>query len=210
MNDNQREEKIDNFINKLSNFKSRNNVKNPWEGENQRDNLKKFLMQAKNPKYILIGEAPGRKGCLKCGVPFCDDYTLAELISEPSVEAKRSKETSAQRIYQAFKKGFVAWNVFPFQPCYSDGRNRTPTRNEIAEGEQYLLDFLDIFNDPDSKDTDSKIILLGKKAKFSSRLSIRTYLEILHPSPQADKQRSCRGMEGWLEYIRSIPELKQE
>ena len=207
----QKREKIENFINKLSNFKEYDEIKNPWKDPIKRNNLKKFFMQSKNAKYILIGEAPGRKGCLKCGVPFCDDYTLAKLLSEAEVVGNFSKETSAQRIYMTFKNNFVAWNVFPFQPCFPDGRNRTPSDKEIREGIVFLEDFLDIFYNQKS----TRVILLGNKAKDAFDFPKIDAIEVIHPSSLADKKRFkigySRGLQGWLKYIYNlVPELATE
>ena len=203
-----REEKIKKFIENLSKFEDRNNIKNPWLEPKRRKNLEKFLIQAKSPKYILIGEAPGRKGCLKCGVPFCDDYTIAKIIPEAEIIGKLSKETSAQRIYMAFKKDFVAWNVFPFQPCFPDGRNRTPSDIEIRKGIIFLKDFLDIFYNQKS----TRVILLGDKAKDAFDFPKIDAIEVIHPSTLADKKRLkigySRGWQGWLKYIYNlVPEL---
>ena len=207
----QKKEKIEKFIIKLSAFEEYDGIKNPWKDPIKCDNLKKFFMQSKKPKYILIGEAPGRKGCLKCGVPFCDDYTLAKLLSEAKVVGNFSKETSAQRIYMTFKNNFVAWNVFPFQPCFPDGRNRTPSDLEISDGKAFLKDFLDIFYN--QKNT--KVILLGDKAKDAFDFPKIKTIEVIHPSTLADKKRLkigySRGWQGWLKYIYNlVPELTTE
>ena len=120
----EKEKMVDEFIEKLSEIEDSNDFDNPWKDPDKCENLKKFLLRS-GVEYILIGEAPGRKGCLKCGVPFCDDITLKEIIDESKVIGKESKETSAQRIYMAFENDFVAWNVFPFHPKGKNGKNRT-------------------------------------------------------------------------------------
>ena len=49
------------------------------EAEVRRENLRYYLyeMQILNPKSLFIGEAPGRWGCFLTGVPFTDEYTIA-------------------------------------------------------------------------------------------------------------------------------------
>lgn len=194
-------EKIKNFKNELSKVASNDEFDNPWEDSKKRENLEKFLLRS-NIKYILIGEAPGRRGCLKCGVPFCDDNTLKEIINKPNVVGEESKETSAQRIYMAFKNDFVAWNVFPFHPKGKNGKNRTPNTKELKLGQKYLEDFLEIF-----KNSGAKIILVGRKAEkaFKKLVSGKGYTYIIHPSPKADRWRDKEGYgsgdAGWDKYI---------
>ena len=194
---------IKNFVDSLKNptlLKTNKSYNNPWENNVNYKNLLNFLIKQQNAKYILIGEAPGRKGCLQCGVPFCDDYTIEKCIEIPDKKAKKSKETSAQRIYQAFKNDFIAWNAFPYQPCKENGSNRPPTLNEIKYGNLCLIEFLKIFYNKNKK-----IILLGNKAEYACRFLNLKYKKVLHPSCSADIRRESlgygRGITGWLTYI---------
>lgn len=198
----EKEKLIDEFIKKLSEIEDSNDFDNPWKDPDKCENLKKFLLRS-GIEYILIGEAPGRKGCLKCGVPFCDDSTLKEIIDESKVIGKESKETSAQRIYMAFKEDFVAWNVFPFHPKSENGKNRTPNSGELEFGQEYLKSFLGIF-----KSSSAKIILVGKKAQetFKKLNFEEPHIDISHPSTLADrcrvKEGYASGDKGWVDYIR--------
>lgn len=192
-------QRIKEFVESLKNptiLKTDKNFNNPWENTTNCQNLLKFLSEYQNSKYILIGEAPGRKGCLQCGVPFCDDYTLEKLIYVS--KDKKTKETSAQRIYEAFKYNFIAWNAFPYQPCNVDGSNRTPTSAELKFGKEYLIKFLDIFYNENKQ-----IILLGNKAEVAFGNLAYKHKKVLHPSCQVDKMRLERGMAGWLSYIKN-------
>lgn len=192
---------IKEFVESLKNpieLKTDKSFNNPWENATNCQNLLNFLLKYQNAKYILIGEAPGRKGCLQCGVPFCDDYTLEKLLKVNISKKHKSKETSAQRIYEAFKDNFIAWNAFPYQPCSEDGSNRTPTSAELEFGSEYLFKFLNIFYNKNKQ-----IILLGNKAEAAFKNLFYDHKKVLHPSCQVDRMRQEKGMQGWLSYIKS-------
>lgn len=178
---------------------------NPWKCKTNCENLSKFLNKYENTEFILIGEAPGKKGCLQCGVPFCDDYTIEKLIDTTYSKIKKSKETSAQRIYEVFGNRFIAWNAFPYQPCNKNGNNRSPNKKELEFGEECLSKFIEIFN----KNKNKKILALGNNAQKSCEKICKNkqynYVQIIHPSCQADIKRKKLGyeggMDGWIKYI---------
>ncbi len=212
------EKRLNDFIEKLKKPKglktSKRKYQNPWENESKCNNLKRFLTKYKGAKYILIGEAPGRKGCFECGVPFCDINTFSQMLGIKSAPDK-PKETSARRIYETeqFKKNkFVAWNAFPYHPCKSDKTNRHPLKDELEFGVKYLKDFLDLF------DRKGKVVvLLGNVAAkvFNNLCDINPYykkiehIELIHPSPCADAKRrekykslsNFKGSDLWQEYV---------
>lgn len=201
---------INNFVEGLKNDNGLLNIQNPWNNPQNVNNLKEFLKQQKNVKYLLIGEAAGRKGCLQCGVPFCDDYTLEMILANTHINKNNKvKEETAQRIFAVFKSNFIAWNAFPYQPCNKNKSNRKPSTDEINNyGLNKLKEFLDIFSEG------KEIILLGNSAKGAFNKLVKNNPEmkfykvrtIIHPSKCADIQRAKRGydygFEGWKEYIK--------
>lgn len=202
---------IDTFIDELANIDWKN-CKNPWKEKTQQENLNKFLnTYGESAEYILIGEAPGRKGCVKSGVPFCDCNTLQHLLEEQESKENNIKETSAQRIYETFKNNFIAWNVFPIQPCKENGTNRTPKKEELKKGAKYLKDFLDIFNS--KKKT---IILVGSKAQKRER-EISSIcgkdvkiIKVIHPSPLADRYWKNDSNKEWKDYVEAKIKLEKQ
>lgn len=62
--------------NKVNNFYI-NNSKNTY----RLDNLKKYLTYYIHnpPKFIMIGEAPGYKGCAKSGISFTSQYIISNV-----------------------------------------------------------------------------------------------------------------------------------
>ena len=208
---------IDTFVKSLTNI-SWNHCENPWKIENhkQQENLKKFLTKyGESAKYILIGEAPGRKGCVKSGVPFCDCNTLQHLLEEQESKENNIKETSAQRIYKTFGNNFIAWNVFPIQPCKENGTNRTPKKEELNKGAKYLKDFLDIFL-TNGKSEKKIIILFGSKAQ-KRETEIRSIcgnnveiIKVIHPSPLADRYWKNDSNKEWKDYVEAKIKLEKQ
>lgn len=69
---------IDDFIEKLAEYKSSDTVFNMYYGnfvaaKNCRKNLKEYLEKHKNTQKLFVGEAPGHNGCARTGVPFTSD-----------------------------------------------------------------------------------------------------------------------------------------
>ena len=163
---------IDSFIDYLSNLdtpdaKSLNMYYgNSKEAEIRRENLKFYLYKMKrlDPQYIFIGEAPGRWGCFLTGVPFTDEFTIAnnpffkgecKLISEiiPHQEATASVVWGClNRIKR--EKYPLMWNIYPFHPSNADSNcslpeergNRAPSRKECDLGKDILKRLLSVFN----------------------------------------------------------------
>ena len=196
---------ISNFVSSLPNIKF-DDCQNPWIYKEQRTNFEMFLKKYKSSKYILIGEAPGRRGCLQSGVPFCDCHTLLEFLDKKDEKntGKFLKESSAQKIFKVFPCGFIAWNVFPIQPCKKNGENRTPRSNELENGESFLFKFLDIFL-IEGKD----IILVGSMAKkYESKIRKKyqsvKIKHIIHPSPRASNHWKIMGYESWEQYVKKV------
>ena len=70
---------IQSFINQLSKVKSTPLFDNIYYGktvaaQHRRNNLRKYLeaLQKHEVELLMVGEAPGHKGCALTGVPFTD------------------------------------------------------------------------------------------------------------------------------------------
>ncbi|MBR3319880.1 uracil-DNA glycosylase [Candidatus Saccharibacteria bacterium] len=132
---------IDEFIQELTEYKSSDTVFNMYSGDSAaakkcRENLRKYLEQHKNTQILLVGEAPGYKGCAKTGVPFTSD----------------SGEVSSKVLQEAINKynpgiDVLMWNAFPFHPHKKGDleSNRRPTKSELEIGQKFLDSFLKVF-----------------------------------------------------------------
>lgn len=131
---------------------------NSKESMIRKHNLLTYLMKMKslNPKLLLLGEAPGYKGCRLTGIPFTSESILAnhaffKNLDFHFINDKLESEQSATIVWnvlQDYREKPLIWNIFPFHPY--DGKNqntnRTPNENELELGKVYLLKLLDIFN----------------------------------------------------------------
>ena len=144
-------------------------------------------MKTVNPKFLLLGEAPGYKGCRLSGLAFTSERILSEnafFQNEPVefINANRKLESEMAativwgQIAQLEEKPLI-WNIFPFHP-HSVGdleSNRTPTRAELEEGRLFLELLLEIFEI-------KKIIALGRKSESQLEKIGLPFAYIRHPS----------------------------
>ena len=143
-------------------------------------------MQKVDPKVMLLGEAPGHRGCGRTGIPFVCEKTLSEssffrkgnfTLPQPSNPVK---EATAQTVWGSLVKWNelpLLWNIFPFHP-HKPGlpeSNRPPTKPELEFGEAVLLELLSIFSI-------RKILAVGKKAEGQLAGLGIPYQYIRHPS----------------------------
>lgn len=120
------------------------------------NNLERYLakMQKLNPTVLLVGEAPGYKGCKLTGIPFTSEYQVVhdeffadgfEVLNDKAVD----KEISATVIWSVLsqvKNKPLMWNIYPFHPVDIDGRNGKPRRCDIKVGLYILELLLQMFN----------------------------------------------------------------
>lgn len=157
---------------------------NSLESNVRRHNLSLYLekMKALNPDVILVGEAPGYKGCALTGIPFTSENVLAknEFFQGENYQfidkIRREKESSATIVWgelaDCVNKPLI-WNIFPFHP-FEKGNlksNRPPTDKELTQGLKIFDELLKYF---DIK----KIVAVGKKAESQ----IKDCTGIRHPA----------------------------
>lgn len=146
------------------------NVFNPWGQSDPLDQSihtmqhRWELLQhhfARRPRYLLIGEAPGYRGCHFSGVPFTSEAQIAagtwQRYGYPFRLTTRPKpwgEASATVVWRTLHKLGIAeqtvcWNAFPFHP-FKPGdpySNRAPTLAELNSTRDILAMVLDHFRD---------------------------------------------------------------
>jgi len=213
--------KIDEFIDLLSNFdtdllysiKSRinrlNGILNQYspdipENSIRRENLRiymKHILEQK-PNVLMIGEAPGYKGCRLTGVPFTSEQILIqnENIFGYSKGFRISgennnleSEQTATIVWEVLEKLLnlgkdtstrhkssnvpMFWNAFPFHPFKGENTrtNRKPTGAELIAGEPFLRKIIAFSNF-------RTIIALGNAASDSLTSMQLPHTKIRHPS----------------------------
>jgi uracil-DNA glycosylase len=204
------EKKLKDFIEELAATEVTPNVYNQYSydvGENaaRRHNLLTYLKQMYKlkPKLIMVGEAPGYRGCRLTGVPFTSEHLLMNnmpglklfgreagyMLAAP--KDKLLKEATATIIWETLLKYDIttlAWNAYPFHPHKKDDgqSNRTPLKQELLIGERFLSEIIKMFNI-------EKVIAVGGKAEQTlDKLNISCH-RVRHPA-QGGKNDFVEGM----------------
>ncbi|MDF2613069.1 MAG: uracil-DNA glycosylase-like protein [Clostridia bacterium] len=212
--------RLENFVEKLAITEVTPNVYNQYnykdraeskENAIRRNNLLVYLkmMQKLKPQVMLVGEAPGYRGCRLTGVPFTSEHLLMNNMKglclfgkeagfmQASGKEKLLKEATATIIWETLLKYDVlalAWNAFPFHP-HKDGKaetNRTPTKAELIIGEKALMEMIDMFHI-------NQVVAVGNKAEQSLRKLNISACKVRHPAQG--------GKEQFVEGIRQIKEI---
>ncbi len=141
----------------------------PGEDNNaiRRANLRLYLlaMAARDPKTLLVMEAPGYRGCRLTGVPVTSRKVLLEGLPGLSLFGREGgfrdvADAGFERVYGEQSATIVwstlaslgalplIWNTFPFHPhrAGQPGSNRRPRAREIALGAHFLRRMLAIWN----------------------------------------------------------------
>jgi len=186
------------FWTRLCGFQSEN-VFNPWVDQDPLDlpgdgasdrRIRLNRHFSRDAKYLLIGEAPGYRGCHFSGIPFtCEKQLCDGIVPRLPVHARFTtrdlpwSEGSATVIWSTlYELGIaeqtVLWNAFAFHPhlpgdLYS---NRTPTREELLCGMDILAMVVEAF-------PGATRIAVGKTAATTLKnLNFRIDHEVRHPS----------------------------
>lgn len=133
----------------------------PGGGDNaiRRANLRRYLraMAAREPRTLLVMEAPGYRGCRLTGAPVTSRKVLLEGIPALNMFGREAgyqdvADVGFERVYGEQSATIVwgalagmgalpmIWNAFPFHP-HKPGRprsNRRPRATEIEVGVQFL------------------------------------------------------------------------
>ncbi|PJF41350.1 MAG: uracil-DNA glycosylase [Chloroflexi bacterium] len=171
----------------------------------RRENLRLYLHQMTEiaPRILMVGEAPGYKGCRLTGVPFSNEYLLVNGIDSVGLfgqergyrktdeTAKAGREQTATIIWEtALKLNIVplAWNAFPFHPHKAGNTwsNRTPRASELRLGGELLSEFVSLFEI-------ETIIAVGNKAEATLQKLNVPCAKVRHPA-QGGKRDFVAGM----------------
>ncbi len=158
----------------------------PNADEIRRENLKNYLLSfPRRPSVILIGEAPGWRGCRFSGVPFTSEFQLCD-YSPPFMGNQSSNNNSPYKentatIFWKYMRNyhpkFFTWNCLPFHPHKPDDllSNRTPSREEIDAHLTLLSDIVTLLKP-------SQIIAVGKSAEHALKKIEIPCKYVRHPS----------------------------
>jgi len=160
--------RIQNLLNTLASFPHSNIIGNPYVEQYAVENLRhyfEYVLSQKGKRILLVGEAPGYKGCRITGIPFTSGRVFHEIphpmllalkdkIHLPSLEA----ENTATMVWSILANNLarkplgekvtpLLWNAFPFHPhpIGQVNKNRAPNSEEILFGSEILYEVHQIF-----------------------------------------------------------------
>jgi uracil-DNA glycosylase len=177
------------FVSALAAFPSSRTLINPYRSRRRRQNLETYLLALLAWPYsghLLVGEAPGERGCARTGIPFTDERLLRS-GEHPFLESLRhavkvagsTAESTAGIVWGHLSDcGQVPafWNAVPFHPRSHAKRNRAPTRTEVLSCQAFLDQILGVLK-PVS------VIAVGRTAEIALRqLRLNKFESVRHPS----------------------------
>lgn len=115
------------------------------------------------PDVLLVGEAPGYRGCRLTGIPFTSPAILRQprgnhpFFGEehgfklPEESLAQWREASATIVWQTItdlERPPLLWNAFPFHPFRPGDTqsNRRPSNQELNLGLPFLRQLIDLFD----------------------------------------------------------------
>lgn len=188
-------QEIDVFIEALAAHEAPPAVFNPYSythaaNATRRANLRLYLRErgVERPLILLVGEAPGYRGCRLTGVPFTSEAILLDGTAFGQTRGYRktgetdrpTREATATIVWEQLGTHActpLVWNAFPFHP-HRPGEpwsNRTPRRTEIARGEPFLHRLLAMF-------APQCVVAVGNKARTALTAWSIDHHHVRHPS----------------------------
>lgn len=155
----------------------------------RRTNLLLYLreMAERQPGIMLVGEAPGYKGCRLTGVPFTSEDVVSRGVAcglfgmdKGYRVAGGGREQTASIVWGVLGQLDTVpllWNAYPFHPFREDDErtNRAPSSCEIKAGAAFMLELCEIFGV-------EKVIAVGNKAEIALQVTGMRGEKIRHPS----------------------------
>ena len=196
-------ERIERLLKMLSDFPHLETVGNPYIEQYAVDNLRhyfNYMLNQDGKRILLVGEAPGHRGCRITGIPFTSGRAFQD-IPHPLLIALQNKvhlpyvetESTATIVWNYLVSKDVTplfWNSFPFHPHYKDNTNgnRPPTDAEVDFGSEILSELYQIYNP-------SLVAGIGHKgvAALKRILPNKQIIYIRHPS-NGGKPKFIEGM----------------
>jgi uracil-DNA glycosylase family 4 len=161
-------------------------------------------------EIMFVGMAPGRNGADRTGIPFTRDPS-GILFQEGLIKAGFSLEINPRNEHPRLKNVYVT-NLVKCNPKDDDGRNRTPSLEEISNcGSYFEQELIDI--------NPKVIVLFGKVVtEYILKQKIYKFIDI-HNKPQQIENRMflpfihpsfvIRGAYNRQQYINEMVGLKK-
>lgn len=188
---------LSSFIRTLSTYPSSERITNPyrtnWSRYNKarRHNLRHYLetMARRRPSVLLVGEAPGYRGCRLCGIPFASRQMLEagegifgngapySTAFEWEDVPREASATIMWRTIERLPALPLLWNAFPFHPHRPNQpqTNRAPTARELDVGRPFIEVLLALF-------PIQTVIAVGNRADNALSRADIPHHKVRHPS----------------------------
>jgi len=203
------------FVEKLARTPAPKDAANPFSYEDPRNhvrrhNLTRYLEQMleREPRFMLIAEAPGYRGMRVTGVPFASRYHIGTGVMNGTLlgthngyivpddqEFPGYREQSATIVWNALEPLGVApihWASYPFHP-HKPGQpltNRKPRMPELELGREFLELMLEMF-------PVGQVIAVGNTGHEALAAIGMDVPKIRHPA-QSGKNDFVAGINEWL------------
>lgn len=149
-------------------------------------NLRHYLrtMRALEPTAVLVGEAPGYRGCRLTGVPFTSERLLLSGVAGSGgyriAASPPTAEPTATIVWQTLvrlPRLPLLWNACPFHPHRPDDprSNRAPRLAELMAGEPHFRALLALF-------PVQQVFAVGRKAALALARWEIDFTAVRHPS----------------------------
>lgn len=160
---------------------------NPYRRPDALQNLRVYLehFAGRPVPLLLVGEAPGYRGCALTGIPFSSPHLLGSRpffsqLNPALPPGPRPKEPTATIVWQVFRQLEIrplCWNAFPFHPHQAGkpSTNRRPGRAELDRGRLFLAELINLFQP-------EKIGAVGRTAERQLRILGLPHTYLRHPS----------------------------
>ena len=132
------------FVNSLQSYSSSNSIHNAYLDDDCRVNLLRYLSLIHDnfSGNLLVGEAPGYKGCALTGIPFTSEDSISNKMHNIFSQGFLLKGTQSEptstiiwNFFKGHKKLPIFWNAFPFHPYGKSVKsNRCPANDEVKYG----------------------------------------------------------------------------
>ncbi len=152
----------------------------------RRKNLLGYLRSFyERPSILVVGEAPGWRGCRFSGVPFTSESQLSRDAlpfdgQQSSLRTSPYEESTATIFWRQllpYHPRFIAWNALPYHP-HKQGNslsNRTPNQQEISAYADLLSALVQLLKP-------NQIIAVGRSAEHAMGIMQMPAIYIRHPA----------------------------
>lgn len=180
------------FLDELERYPGSDQVNNQYKNPSALSNLKAYLeymLSQKGRRVLLVGEAPGYKGCGITGIPFTSSavfhnikHPLLESLERQVTFPRYEGESTATIVWNYLSDKPIVplfWNSFPFHP-HSQGNlcsNRAPDDGEIKIGTNFICKISEMYNP-------SAVAAIGRKGEIALKKAFpeKEIKYIRHPS----------------------------